>query len=72
MDGQLPYMIARLDLRRVVQDPQCGEERLLEVLGRVQDRPPQEVAAAILEAVQVWGDFPEAHDDMTLLVARRV
>ncbi len=51
---------------------QFGEERLLETLERVRDRSPQEVAAAVMEAVEAWSDSPEARDDMTLLVARRL
>ena len=49
-----------------------GEERLLEVLTRVQDRPTREVAQAVLEAVHAWSADPEVRDDMTLLVARRI
>ena len=48
-----------------------GEARLIEVLQKVLNRPPKEVAQAILDAVLAWSDTPEAHDDMTLLVARR-
>jgi sigma-B regulation protein RsbU (phosphoserine phosphatase) len=49
-----------------------GEERLVEVVSAVRDRSPQEVAQAVLEAVEEWTDSPEAADDMTLLVARRL
>ncbi len=49
-----------------------GEERLLEVVTRHQDGAPEDVANAILEAVEAWSDAPEARDDMTLVVARRV
>lgn len=49
-----------------------GEDRLLEVIQRVRDRTPQQIAFAIIEAVQEWNDSPEAQDDMTLLVARRM
>ncbi len=49
-----------------------GEDRLIQVIQKVQDRPPREVAQAILQAVESWSDSPEAADDMTLLVARRL
>jgi phosphoserine phosphatase RsbU/P len=49
-----------------------GEDRLLQVMQKVHDRSPREVAQAILQAVEAWSDSPEAADDMTLLVARRL
>jgi sigma-B regulation protein RsbU (phosphoserine phosphatase) len=49
-----------------------GEDRLIQVIQKVYNRPSREVAAAILQAVEAWSDSPEAADDMTLLVARRL
>jgi len=49
-----------------------GEDRLLDLILKVRDRSPREVAQAILQAVEEWTDSPEAADDMTLLVARRL
>jgi sigma-B regulation protein RsbU (phosphoserine phosphatase) len=49
-----------------------GEDRLLDLILKMRDRSPREVAQAILQAVEEWSDSPEAADDMTLLVARRL
>lgn len=49
-----------------------GEDRLLDLILKLRDRTPREVAQAILQAVEEWTDSPEAADDMTLLVARRL
>jgi len=49
-----------------------GEERLVEVIQKFHDKSPQQIAFAVLAAVQEWNDSPEAADDMTLLVARRI
>jgi len=49
-----------------------GEDRLIQVIQGVYNRPTREVAQAILQAVEAWSDSPEAADDMTLLVARRL
>jgi sigma-B regulation protein RsbU (phosphoserine phosphatase) len=49
-----------------------GEDRLIQVVQKVYDRSPREIANAVLQAVEEWSDSPEAADDMTLLVARRL
>jgi sigma-B regulation protein RsbU (phosphoserine phosphatase) len=49
-----------------------GEDRLIQVIQGVYNRPTREVAQAILQAVEAWSDSPEAADDMTLLIARRL
>ncbi len=48
-----------------------GEARLLEILRRVADRPPEEIIRAVMAAVGEWSATPEPQDDMTVLVARR-
>jgi len=49
-----------------------GEERLCELLLKHAWRDPQEIMETVLEAVIQWTAQPDAMDDMTLLVARRV
>jgi sigma-B regulation protein RsbU (phosphoserine phosphatase) len=49
-----------------------GEDRLIQVIQKAYGRSPREVAQAILQSVEAWSDSPEAADDMTLLVARRL
>lgn len=49
-----------------------GEERLCDLLRRHAWRNPQEIVETVLEAVIQWTAMPDAMDDMTLLVARRI
>jgi sigma-B regulation protein RsbU (phosphoserine phosphatase) len=49
-----------------------GEDRLTELLLKHSWRKPGEIVETILEAVGQWTSLPEAHDDMTLLIARRL
>ena len=49
-----------------------GEDRLTELLLKHSWRKPGEIVETILEAVGQWTPLPEAHDDMTLLIARRL
>lgn len=49
-----------------------GEDRLTELLVKHSGRKPAELVETILEAVGQWTLRPELHDDMTLLIARRL
>ncbi len=49
-----------------------GEERLIELLLKQSWRKPREVIDAVYAAVRQWTWSPEAQDDMTMLVARRI
>jgi sigma-B regulation protein RsbU (phosphoserine phosphatase) len=49
-----------------------GEDRLTELLLKHSWRKPGEIVETILEAVGQWTMQPELHDDMTLLIARRL
>jgi len=49
-----------------------GEQRLSELLIHNARRPLDELATIITQAVGEWSRSPEPHDDMTLLMARRV
>jgi sigma-B regulation protein RsbU (phosphoserine phosphatase) len=49
-----------------------GEDRLIELLVKHSWRKPGEIVETILEAVGQWTTQPEQHDDMTLLIARRL
>jgi sigma-B regulation protein RsbU (phosphoserine phosphatase) len=49
-----------------------GEDRLTELLLKHSCRKPGEIVETILEAVAQWTLQPELHDDMTLLIARRL
>lgn len=49
---------------------QFGEERLIELVGRLADRDEMEIIQAVSNAVQQWTGSPELQDDLTMLVAR--
>ncbi len=49
-----------------------GEDRLIELLLRQSWRTPAEIIDTVYAAVRQWTSSPEAQDDMTMLVARRV
>jgi sigma-B regulation protein RsbU (phosphoserine phosphatase) len=49
-----------------------GEDRLIELLLRQSWRKPAEIIDAVYSEVRRWTWSPEAQDDMTMLVARRV
>jgi sigma-B regulation protein RsbU (phosphoserine phosphatase) len=49
-----------------------GEDRLIELLLKQSWRKPAEVIDTVYAAVRQWTWSPEAQDDMTMLVARRV
>jgi len=49
-----------------------GEERLIELLLRHAWRNASEIVETVLEAVTQWTAAPDAQDDMTILVARRL
>lgn len=51
---------------------QYGEERLLALLRKNREMPPEEILCSILEAVQDWTGSTELQDDMTLLLAQRI
>jgi sigma-B regulation protein RsbU (phosphoserine phosphatase) len=48
-----------------------GEQRLIDVLVRNAHKDPDQVIAAVMDAVGQWTRSPELQDDMTLLLARR-
>ncbi len=49
-----------------------GEDRLTELLLKHSSRKSDDIVETILEAVGQWTSLPELHDDMTLLIARRL
>ena len=49
-----------------------GEERLIELLLKESWRRPDELIDTILGAVRQWATTPEAYDDMTVLVVRKL
>lgn len=51
-------------------EEQFGEKRLIETVGRVVNRSPDEILHAILDAVANWVETGEPQDDMTLIVAK--
>jgi len=48
-----------------------GEERLLELLAKLNRRSSDEIIAEVMETVRRWTGSPELQDDMTLLLVRR-
>jgi len=49
-----------------------GEERLIDLLIKNAHLHEQELMNTIVQAVQQWTSSPELHDDMTLLLARKL
>jgi sigma-B regulation protein RsbU (phosphoserine phosphatase) len=49
-----------------------GEEKLIDLLLRYEQREPEEIMTRIMETVEQWTGASELSDDMTLLVARGV
>jgi len=49
-----------------------GEERLIDLLVKNSWRKQPEIIDAVYAAVRQWTASPEAQDDMTMLLARRV
>ncbi len=49
-----------------------GEDRLAELLLRNASRRPAEILEEIYAAVRQWVSSPDAQDDMTMLLARRL
>jgi sigma-B regulation protein RsbU (phosphoserine phosphatase) len=49
-----------------------GEERLIDLLVKNSWRTPPEIIDAVYAAVRQWTASPEAQDDMTMLLARRL
>ena len=47
-----------------------GEDRVIEVVLRNQDRPEEQILQAIVDAVIGWTGAGELQDDMTLVLAR--
>ena len=45
-----------------------GFERLMELFGRIGDRPADEVVSGLLEAVCEWQGDDNRHDDMTAII----
>ena len=51
-------------------DEEFGESRLIELLKRHRTRPLDEIVAAVLDEIRQWSGTREAHDDITLVLAR--
>ena len=51
-------------------DEEYGETRLIELLKEHRDRPVQEIVDTILTALSEWSGGRQAHDDVTLVLAR--
>lgn len=49
-----------------------GEERLVEIVSRNTALEDQRIISLVMESVRQWTNSPELHDDMTLLIARRL
>lgn len=49
-----------------------GEDRLADLIVKHSRSRPQEVVETVFAAVRQWSSTPEAQDDMTMLVARRL
>jgi sigma-B regulation protein RsbU (phosphoserine phosphatase) len=49
-----------------------GEERLVEVVRRARNAPPQTLVEEIYRGVTDWTGSPDLQDDMTVLVAKAV
>ena len=47
-----------------------GEERLMPLLRRARDEPPDTLMATIMAGADAFGHGAPQHDDMTLVVAR--
>lgn len=50
---------------------QFGEQRLIEILKREQERTPREILDSLTAGVREWSGAGELQDDLTLLLARR-
>jgi sigma-B regulation protein RsbU (phosphoserine phosphatase) len=48
-----------------------GEERLIELVSKNQDRDDHRVIEVVMDAVRQWTGAPELSDDMTVLLARK-
>jgi phosphoserine phosphatase RsbU/P len=48
-----------------------GEERLIELVSKNQDRDDNRVIEVVMDAVRQWTGAPELSDDMTVLLARK-
>jgi len=48
-----------------------GEERLIELVSKNQDRDDSRVIEVVMDAVRQWTGVPELSDDMTVLLARK-
>lgn len=49
-----------------------GEDRLIETIQRVIDKPNEAIIAEVFQAVEQWIHAPDSNDDMTILLVRRV
>jgi sigma-B regulation protein RsbU (phosphoserine phosphatase) len=87
MFPDFPFEQARLDLQHGdlliaftdgitesenARGEQFGEERLTELLVHNSDRPLNDIAKTVTEAVRNWASDPDNQDDTTILLARRV
>jgi sigma-B regulation protein RsbU (phosphoserine phosphatase) len=55
-----------------LQRQQFGEDRLLELLAEHRDEPAKTIAEAVLTAVHEFAGQAQQHDDITLLIVKRV
>lgn len=53
-------------------DEMFGEERLIETVQRVANRPNEEILREVFNAVNEWTFAPDSADDMTMMIIRRV
>jgi sigma-B regulation protein RsbU (phosphoserine phosphatase) len=51
-------------------DEEFGAARLIELLRSSGDRPLDDVIHSVLKELDAWSDGAEAHDDVTLVLAR--
>jgi len=49
-----------------------GTQRLIDSVRKSQAGTPSEIAAKVMEAVQLWSTSPELPDDMTVLIAKGI
>ena len=49
-----------------------GEDRLIETVQRVANKPNEEILREVFDAVNQWTFAPDSADDMTMMIIRRV
>jgi sigma-B regulation protein RsbU (phosphoserine phosphatase) len=53
-------------------DEMFGEDRLIETVQRVANKPNEEILREVFDAVNQWTFAPDSADDMTMMIIRRV